>query len=426
MDPVIIGLATACFGLLIIAVWILLAYRTARISRAILQDELNVYEVRKLQSDENEERLRKIIETEPECVKIQERDGTIVEMNPAGLSLVEANCPSEVIGNTVFNFVAPEFHEDYRMLTDRVFNGESAVLEFQIVSMKNRRLWMETNAAPLKDAKGNVIALLAITRDISARKIYEHQLQLESRDLAHSLRLHTIAELATMLAHELNQPLTAIQNYSRGCLLRMHPGKPAEELRGAIEEMGTQAERAASIIRSMREFTSKEEPRHAVVSVNDIVENALRFAEIEARTANVKVEKQLHSDLPQVSGNKIQLEQVMLNIIRNGIEAMETCPDHERALSVRTEEGSAGAVRVIIRDSGVSDTQLDLSKFFMPFYTTKSQGMGMGLAISSSIVEAHGGSVAAALNEAGAGVTVTVELPGQAMDWKNERPQMYA
>lgn len=427
IDPVILGLAAACIGLLILAVGMSVAYYAARKSRTLLEEKFRAYEVRKLQSDENEERLRKIIETEPECVKIQARDGRIVEMNPAGLALIEATCASEIIGCTVYSFVAPEFHEDYRALTERVFNGESesAVLEFQIVSMKNRRLWMETNAAPLRDSEGDVVALLAVTRDISARKLYEHQLQRESRDLAHALRLHTTAELATMLAHELNQPLTAIRNYSRGCLLRMEPGKPAQELRGAIEEIGRQAERAASIIRSVRDFVSNEEPSHAVVSVNDIVENALRFAELEARTANVKVEKQLHPDLPQVSGNKIQLEQVMLNLIRNGIEAMESSADRGRVLSVRTEQERAGAVRVKIRDSGASGCQLDLSKFFKPFYTTKRQGMGMGLAISSSIVEAHGGTVAVALNEAGCGVTVTVELPRLELDWKDERTQMY-
>lgn len=360
---------------------------------------------------QNEKRLRQIIETEPECVKVHSEDGTILEMNPAGLRLVEAERPSDVIGISVYQLVAPDFAAAYRSLTRRVFAGAVEKLEFEIVSLKDRRLWMETHAAPLTDAHGNVTAILAITRNISAQKRYEQQMRREYRELAHASRLDTAGQLATMLAHELNQPLTAIGNYSKGALLRLRNSEGREEIVGALEHVCVQAERAANIIQSLRGFVSRTDEELACLSINDVVERALSIAQIEALAQNVAIECDFAEHLPSVLGERTQLEQVVLNIVRNGFEAMEQVPASGRRIKVVTSTGANGMARVSIDDTGPGLPTDQLDNLFTPFLTTKRAGMGMGLSICRSIVEAHGGRLSAAQSKAGRGLSFAFDLP---------------
>lgn len=360
---------------------------------------------------QNEKRLRQIIETEPECVKVHGRDGTILEMNPAGLRLVEAAAPSDVIGISVYQLVAPDYAAAYRSLTQRVFAGAVEKLEFEIISLKDRRLWMETHAAPLTDAHGNVTAILAITRNISAQKRYEQQMRRENRELAHASRLDTVGQLATMLAHELNQPLTAIANYSKGALLRLRNSEGREEVVGAMEHVCAQAERAANIIRSLRGFISRTDEELACISINDVIERALSIAQIEAQAQNVAIECDFARDLPTILGERTQLEQVVLNIVRNGFEAMEHVPASGRKIKVVTSTAGNGMARVCIDDTGPGLCTDELDTLFTPFLTTKQAGMGMGLSICRSIVEAHGGRLSAAQSKAGRGLSFAFELP---------------
>ncbi|MCF8183652.1 MAG: PAS domain S-box protein, partial [Polynucleobacter sp.] len=167
---------------------------------------------------ENEYRLRTIIESEPECVKLQAEDGTVLEINPAGLRLVDANQPADIIGRKIYTVVAPEYIDIYRENMRRVFAGEAMVYEFRAITLKNRIAWMETHAAPLRDARGNIYALLGITRDITEHKQSEEQARRHQTELARVARLSTMGEMATGIAHELNQPLSAIANFARGCI----------------------------------------------------------------------------------------------------------------------------------------------------------------------------------------------------------------
>ncbi len=411
IDYLHIALAATCLTLALLAAWLHFSRQSLRSTITDRDAKIALGSDIDARLAENEERLRKIIATEPECVKVQAHDGTIIEMNPAGLDLVEAEIPEQIVGHSVFNFVAPEFHDDYRRLSESVLRGQTETLEFQIISLKKRRLWMETHAAPLRDANGSVVALLAITRDISARKLYEHQLQRESRELAHASRLHNMAQLATMLAHELNQPLTAIANYSRGCLRRIAAREDCEEISTAIHEISSQAIRAANIIRSVRAYVSDKDGGHHPLSVNDVISDALMLADVEARASNVRIQKELSPALPLVCGDGTQLEQVVLNIVRNGVEAMADLEDRERVLTIRSNVGPGGSIRIDVTDAGSQSGCLDVDKLFQPFFTTKKRGMGMGLAICRSIIEVHGGRINAALTGPGAGLTVSIELP---------------
>lgn len=359
---------------------------------------------------ENENRLREIIASEPECVKLQTLDGILLEMNPAGLVLMDADRAEELIGTSVYDMVAPEFREGYRALTRRVFAGESGVMEFQIISLKGRRRWMETHAVPLR-GRGKVMALLGITRDITGRKHAEDEVRLHYRELAHAARITTMGEMASGLAHELNQPLSAIANYSRGCLHRIRSGSgTAEDIIQAIEQVCNQAERAANIISSLRNFINKESNAHRSNSLNDIVREAMLIAMPEVKLHKVELRLALDQKLPRVLVNAIQIEQVVLNLVRNGVEAMDEIPPEHRLLELQSfREGDMAALEV--RNTGPGLSREMLNRIFDPFFTTKPSGMGMGLAISKSIIEAHGGTLVGLPNESGGGLRFRFTLP---------------
>jgi len=381
-----------------------------RHSKKVLEVEIGERRRAEEKLAENENRLRQIIATEPECVKLQTLDGILLEMNPAGLSLVEASQPNEIIGTSVYNIIAPEFRDEYRALSVRVFAGESGVMEFQIISLKGRRRWMETHAVPLRDGHNKVIALLGITRDITARKHAEEEIRLHYRELAHASRVNTMGEMASGLAHELNQPLAAIANYSHGCLRRIQSGVgTVDDITRAIEQVCTQADRAADIIRSLRRFVNKEDSPHQPQELQVIVREAMLIAGPEAHTHQVDVRLKLMPDMPKVLGHAIQIEQVVLNLIRNAVEAMDEMPPMLRRLELHTFLEEDMAV-VEVHDSGPGLPSDTLARIFDAFFTTKLTGMGMGLPICRSIVEAHGGILSAFPNQKGCGLTVRFTL----------------
>jgi PAS domain S-box-containing protein len=364
---------------------------------------------------DREQRLRQIIATEPECVKIQSFDGVILEMNPAGLSLVDADRPEDSVGTSVYRVLAPEFREPYEKMTRRVFRGERVKLEFQIISLKGRQRWLETHAAPLKDQDGRVTALLGITRDISDLKRYEDEIRLHYRELSVASRLSSMGQMATALAHELNQPLAAIANYSRGCLYRLENGSRGSELKGAMEHVCQQAERAGDIIASVRRFLSKGNATLHHLDIPALVLDALRIIAPEAHAHRVRICTRAIAPMPPVMGEAIQIEQVILNIVRNAIEAMDGSDEqHEKMVRISSEISPSGSVRLLFRDCGPVAPSIDADRMFEAFFTTKPAGMGMGLPISRSIIEAHGGQLSVRTNAPEPGLTFVIELPTRA------------
>lgn len=345
---------------------------------------------------ENENRLRAIIESEPECVKLQAADGTVLEINPAGLRLVDAERPEDIIGKKIYTVVTQEYQDIYRDCMRRVFEGEAVVYEFKSVTLKGRTAWMETHAVPLRDARGAVYALLGITRDITEHKWAEEQGRRHQTELARVARLSTMGEMATGLAHELNQPLSAIANFARGCLRRLRSGDmtPAELIE-PLEEVCEQAERAGEIMRHVRDFVRKSEPRMTAVDLNQVVRGVAKFTEHEARQHETVVTLQLAPQQPRVWADAIMVEQVICNLVRNAMEAMAEARTSRREILVRTVPQGERAVEVEVIDTGPGIDGAVIDQVFDQFYTTKHDGVGMGLSISRSIVESHGGSIRA-------------------------------
>jgi PAS domain S-box-containing protein len=346
--------------------------------------------------EEKECRLRTIIESEPECVKLQAADGTVLEINPAGLRLVDATCSADIVGRPIYDLVAPDYVAIYRENMRRVFAGEALVYEFKAVTLKGRSAWMETHAAPLRDAGGVIYALLGITRDITEHKQSEEQTRRHLTELARVARLSTMGEMATGIAHELNQPLSAIANFARGCIRHIRTeGMDPAELVQPLTEVCEQAERAGDVLRHVRAFVRRSELQLKPSDINYIVRTVVKFSEFETRQHGATVLLNLDEKLPLVMADGIMIEQVVGNLMRNAMEAMAEAHSQLRQVTVCTSQSTADAVEVSVVDTGPGIQVRHMSSLFDQFFTTKPDGVGMGLAISRSIIESHSGSLKA-------------------------------
>lgn len=262
------------------------------------------------------------------------------------------------------------------------------------------------------------VARMVIATDITERHQIAEITARQQERLDHTSRLIAMGEMASSLAHELNQPLSAIANYAMGCVKRLQSSQfNREELLAALEKTNLQAERAGKIIRRMREFVRKSEPHREPVRLHEIVEETLGLAEIEARKSGVAIFCEVSPALPPVFVDRIMIEQVLFNLLRNGIEAMAESPKDRRELHVVARLSDAQRIQVEIRDRGMGFRADDAERLFSPFYTTKPQGLGMGLNICRSIIEYHHGHLwATPLTEGGSAFTFTLPLQEAAGD----------
>lgn len=226
-----------------------------------------------------------------------------------------------------------------------------------------------------------------IERKDAEEKALHHQ-----NELAHVSRLGTMGEMASGLAHELNQPLTAIANYTRGCIRRLQSKTPdIPAIISAIDLSASEAERAAKIIKRLRNFVSKGDISKKPVHINDVIYMVAEITASDIKRNHIKLQLDLLNPLPLVKADHIQIEQVVLNLLRNSMEAMQGSPT-PMAITVHTRE-AGGNIIVSVKDSGPGINGDSLNRLFHPFFTTKKQGMGLGLSISRSIIEAHGGQL---------------------------------
>jgi len=246
-----------------------------------------------------------------------------------------------------------------------------------------------------------------LTRDIARRKQVEsdlrasqEQLQLHQNELAHMARLSIMGEMAASLAHELNQPLHAVKNYARGSVRRLLKDPEHDvELMTILERIGEEADRAAEILRRVRDFVQKIGPNVSAISVNDLVQDAVMINNLDLKRTRAKVVCTLAPNIAFVRADPIQIEQVVVNLARNGMESMQDIPEEQRVLSIGTRQCDEQTIEVFVRDCGKGISEQEIKKIFEPFFTTKAEGMGMGLAISRSIIQSHEGRLWVSAND---------------------------
>ena len=253
---------------------------------------------------------------------------------------------------------------------------------------------VEYASSPLKDDKGKTIGSVVVFRDVSGHKKVEEQARQHQLDLAHVARLNTMGEMASGIAHEINQPLTAIATNAHACTRMLDSGQvQSDKISDIIETIGEQAERAGEIIRQLRRFVRKEEPQWLPVDINTIVEESILLLAPEAKHSGVKIELNLDKSLKKVPLQTIQIQQVIFNLANNAIEVMSALKDNPRILTIATAMAGNNAITVSVSDTGPGISDEIADKLFNPFVTTKAMGMGLGLSISQGIIDMHMGSL---------------------------------
>jgi PAS domain S-box-containing protein len=348
---------------------------------------------------EAERHLAALIEAEPECVKTVARDGTLLSMNPAGLAMLDADCPTQVLGLRVFEVVAPEHRETYVRYHRRICAGERGVLEFDMISLKGTRRHMETTSAPLATPDG--VVHLSVTRDITERK---RAVQAE--------RMAAIGVLAAGVAHEINNPLSyllANLQFALGELARLPDQTGLDKIRGVLEETRHGGERIQAIVADLKTFSRPDDRDQGAVRVSQAVESAITIAWNEIRHRAELVRR--FDDTAHVAGNAAQLGQVFLNLLINAAQAIPAgaADRNQIAVDIRRE---GDRVVVMVSDTGVGIDPIDAGRIFEPFVSTKpiGAGTGLGLWICRRIVHDLGGTIGVAPG-ATRGAVFRVELP---------------
>ena len=359
----------------------------------------------------SESRLRTIVESEPECVKLIDRDGALLEMNPAGLRMIEADNLEDVAGMCVYDMIAVEDREAFAALNAEIFRGERGALAFDLIGLKGGRRRIETHAVPYRDASGEVIAQLAITRDVTDRAHLEDQ-------LLQSQKLEAVGRLAGGIAHDFNNVLTVIANYAGFIKAGLPSTDPFLE---DAEEIIRASDRAASLVRQLLAFSRKEVVRPRVFDLNEVIGEIERLL---GRTIgdDIEVEVKPMGGPAWVLMDPGKVEQLLLNL---GLNARDAMP-HGGALTVTSslvelDQRSVASLPDVrpgsyacltVSDTGVGIDDDVRTHLFEPFFTTKRRGQGTGLGLASvyGIVKQAGGHVVVE-SETGRGSSFYVYLP---------------
>jgi len=360
---------------------------------------------------QSESRLRAVVEHMPVLMVAVDEEGTTAAWNRQ-CEEVTGYSRDEIVGNPrAIECLYPDAAHRKWMLDEwercgNAFENWELQLTAKDGSLKTIA-W--TNISERFPIEG--WAAWAIGIDVTNRKEAQAKLRQQQAQVAHVARLSTMGELVAGIAHEINQPLYAIKNYANACLNTIDRGDEAcrEKVRSWCEQTSDAAYRAAEIIRRLRNFSRGGEFRLAETPLNDILQDAVDMLAFEARDRQVDVTLDLCEPSPRVPVDRIQIQQVMVNLLHNAFDAMQDAPVAGRMVTIRSQ-GDSDRVLVAVEDRGPGFDAAQAAHLFDPFYTTKSGGMGIGLAISTTIIEAHGGRLRAELNEHG-GATFCFTLP---------------
>jgi signal transduction histidine kinase len=307
--------------------------------------------------------------------------------------------------------VHPDDRALVRQLIDEASRGEKGFDVMHRLLMPNGSVkYVHVVSHAVTDGAGNLEVVGALM-NITAAKRAEDAFHRAQAELSHVTRVATLGELTASITHEVNQPLASIVTNAETGLRWLARATPnIEEARSALERIIRDAHRASAVVRRTRELYKKADSEKARLDINDVISDAILLVQRQATNSEVSLRVELSPELPAISGDRVQLQQVVINLVINGVEAMQDIADRPRELWIRSRLHDEGGVLVAIEDAGVGIAPEDIDRLFQAFFTTKRTGMGMGLSISRSIIESHGGCVWAVPN-AGPGATFNFALP---------------
>ena len=374
----------------------------------------------KLQTSEvslraSEERFRAVVESVPSAILLVDGDGRVTLSNAQAHALFGYR-GDELVGLMVDQLVPARLrssHEGYRegYALDAQARAMASTREVYALNKDQIEVPVEVVLRPIWTA-GAMYVLVSLV-DLTERRQMERSAVRQRDQIAHLSRVAMLAELSGSLAHELNQPLTAILSNAQTAQYHLAQNPvPLEKVSRIVGEIVKNDRRAGAVIQRLRSLLKKEEAQYQALNVNDVIRDALRLMHSDLVSRQVTMNLDLADALPKVDGDRVQLQQVLLNLVINAREAMDDWKGHRRIV-VRTRLTERGGVEISVADDGDGVPPQDLERIFEAFVTTKAHGMGLGLAICRSIVEAHGGRLVAT-NNAGRGATFQFELPVRA------------
>lgn len=361
------------------------------------------------------EKYRVLFETFPIGISITDDHGKVIEINQALRRISSRAMQTTLMGGSKMASVSlihvdgtPVTHE--QLPSVRALNEQRVVADVELgVRYSNSRVrWFSVTAAPIP-VKGHGVVIAHA--EVTERKRMDELDRQRRAELAHVSRLNMMGEMAATLAHELGQPLSGTLNYLHGCQLRLESAEYDPELfHSAISQAIRHAEQAAAIVKHMRQFVRRAESETVPTDLNAVIEEMIGLLDFEQRQHRVAMQLSLCRDLPVLRSDPLEIKQVMLNLLKNGIEAMSETEEPDRLLEVTTKWDQRRWIEVSVADRGPGISKKELAKIFTPFFTTKQNGLGLGLAICHSIIEAHGGRLTAGSNSHG-GTTFRFTLP---------------
>jgi PAS domain S-box-containing protein len=295
------------------------------------------------------------------------------------------------------------------------FAGQDVVNEFRVVLPDGRLRWLRARARADHDKEGVPFRVSGVFMDITSAKEAEHDADVQRRELAHLMRVSVMGELSGAIAHELNQPLTAIlSNAEAARLLLAGPSADLQEVGDAIGDIIHESRRAGDVIDRMRGLLKKDQRPLEAVDLNALIRSTVDLLHSELIARRFKAELQLAPDLPQIFGDAVQLQQVLLNLVMNAMDAMAATPLPRRSITVSTRLADTGRIETSVIDRGRGLAAVAQAHAFEPFFTTKAQGLGLGLSICSTIVGGHGGQLSL-INNGDGGARASFTLPVRRM-----------
>jgi PAS domain S-box-containing protein len=357
---------------------------------------------------EREAKIRRLVDANIIGILIWNLEGRILEANEAFLRMVGYGREDLVSGHVRWNEVTPDKWgaADEQALAELAATGICEPFEKEYFRKDGSRVPVLVGAALLEGSRDEGVAFVL---DLTERKLAEDALHKTQAELAHVTRVATLGEMTASIAHEINQPLAAVVNNASACL-RWLAAHNLEEARQSAALIIADGHRAGEIISGIRALANKAPPQKDWLNINETILEVIALTRNEVQGNRVVLQTQLSDELPLVLGDRVQLQQVILNLMINGIEAMSAVTDRTRDLLIRSCRYESDKVLVAVQDSGTGLEPESLDHLFTAFFTTKPKGMGMGLAISRSIIEAHGGRLWAQPND-GVGATFQFTLP---------------
>ena len=343
--------------------------------------------------------LADIVESSNDAIIAKTLDGIVISWNWAAEQLFGFT-PEEMIGRPSRILYPAELADESDEILARLKQGERVEqFETKRVRKDGTEVLVSLTASLIRNSSKKITGVSMILRDVTEHRRAEERLHGLQADLIHLSRWNTMGMLASTIAHELNQPMTAVVNYVRAAqnTIKDMEGAPIVRAQGYLNDAIEETKLAGSIIRTLREFIEKRESKRIRESFNTVVEEAIALSHVRRHDVKVKLHVAFDPNAPSVLVDKVQIQQVVFNLIRNSIDAMQDCPD--AAIDISTTCDEAGFVRATFSDTGPGITPDVMSRLFQPFVTTKEKGMGIGLTICQSIVEAHGGRIWATPNK---------------------------